>query len=420
VTHEDLPAALRRLRRARGLSLADLGGLVNYSRKTIWDYEQGRRLPAPDVVQALDNALGAAGYLVQIGAEGSVAAALPEHIWRRGDADALAARLIAAPPTADNALTLAHTWLVTEPPQVFELDAGRRIGDDLVDQLAERVHQLRLVDDHVGGHETAQLVGGELDATARLLREARYSERVGRRLLSVIAELCQIAGWTASDAGRHADAQGLYLAGARAAHAADDPAGAASNLSSLAYQIANVGDPREAELLARSAVRGANGAATAGARALFLERLAWSQARSGEADAAARTLDAVDDAFSTSDAGQEPAWVYWLNAEEIDVMRGRVWTQLELPLRAVPALDHAIHAYVSDSPREKALYLTWLAEALLQGHEVDRAAAVAAQAAELSSGAGSDRATQRVTGLRRLLAPYSGQSAVDRFLTAPK
>jgi transcriptional regulator with XRE-family HTH domain len=420
VSTEPLHDALRRLRQARGLSLADLGHLVSYSRKAIWDFEQGRRVPGPDVVQALDRALSADGYLVQLGALASAdhgeISPLPDFEWQAADAETLAARLVGTAPNADNAVSLAHAWLVTTAPQTFQLTTGRRIGHDLVDQLAARVHQIRLVDDHVGGLDTAALVGAELAATARLLREASYDDRVGRRLLSVVAELCQIAGWTASDAGRHAEAQRLYLAGARAAHAADDPAGAASNLSSLAYQIANVGDPREAELLARTAVRGADGAVTPGARSLLLERLAWAQARAGEANAAARTLDQVDDTFVDSRPDEEPIWCYWLNPEEIEVMRGRVWTQLELPLRAVPALDHAIRAYASDSPRERALYLTWLAEALLQGHEVDQAAAAAARAAQLAAGAGSDRAAQRVSRLRRLLDPYAGQSAVDRFL----
>lgn len=421
MTHEELPAALSRLRRARGRSLAEVGQLVNYSRKTIWDWEKGRRLPGPDVVQALDNALGADGHLVQIGALSSTKGvhsvdALPEHTWYRGDAEALAARLVTVSPTADNALTLAHTWLVTEPPQVFQLDAGRGIGHDLVDQLAARVHQLRLVDDYVGGHDTAQLVGAELDATARLLREASYGEQVGRRLLSVVAELCQIAGWTASDAGRHADAQRLYLAGTRAAHAAGDAGGAASNLSSLAYQVANVGDPAEAELLARSAVRGAHGAVSPGAQALLLERLAWAEARGGQADAAARTLDRVDDVFADDHPDEDPLWAYWLNRDEIDVMRGRVWTQLERPLRAVPPLERAIAAYRTDAPREVALYLTWLSEALLQGHEVDRAADTGSDAARLAVGAGSDRAAQRVARLARLLAPHAGQASVSRFL----
>lgn len=424
---ETFPAALRRLRQDRGLSLAELGALVNYSRKTVWSWENNRPAPAPEVVQALDNALRADGHLVQLAAlatltgeqppapEGDLPT-LPGDTWTRGDAEALATALVTQAPTAGNALALAHAWLVIDPPQRFHLAAGRSIDHGLVDELAHRVHQIRLIDDHVGGHDTQALASAELSATADLLRDATYTEDVGRRLLSVVAELAQIAGWVTSDAGQHQRAQQLYLAGAHAAHAAGDTAGAASNLSSLAYQIANVGDPRDAILLARTALRGAEDRAGPPTRALLLERAAWAYARAGEADAAGRTLDQVDDVFEPPRPGEDPLFTYWLNRDEIDVMRGRVWTELRRPLRAVPALERAIAAYGEEVPRETALYLTWLAESLLQGHEVDRAAEVATRAAQLARGAGSDRATQRVSVLRRLLAPHAGQPAVDRFL----
>jgi hypothetical protein len=151
----------------------------------------------------------------------------------------------------------------TEPPQVYELRAGRRIGADLVQRVAARVQQLRLLDDHVGGIDTYGLVTAGLDAAVTLLREAAYTEPIGRRLLGVVGELCQVAGWVASDAGRTAEATGFHLAGVRAAHAAGDEQGAASNPSSLAYQTSNIGDVREAVALAGSAVRGAQQTASA-------------------------------------------------------------------------------------------------------------------------------------------------------------
>jgi transcriptional regulator with XRE-family HTH domain len=246
VTTETFPEALRRLRCVRGKSLRELGDLVGYSRKTIHNFEKGDRRPYPDVVEALDNALGAGGYLVHLAAVAAAAnpvtappMPLADRVWRRGDAEALANSLITEDPTPENALTLAHEWLVTDPPQVYELGAGRRIGGDLVDQLEQRVHQIRLIDDHVGGRDTYAMATTELAVTAELLREASFTEEVGRRLLAVVSELCQIAGWITSDAGRHGEARRLYLAGARSAHAANDAPGVANNLSSLAYQIAN-------------------------------------------------------------------------------------------------------------------------------------------------------------------------------------
>src|SRR5947208_1696348 len=82
-------------------------------------------------------------------------------------------------------------------------------------------------------------------------RAASFDERSGRRLLTAVGELAQLAGWVASDAGEYVAAQGLYLGGVSAASAAGDRGLAGQLLSSLSYQVANVGDPADAVLLAR-------------------------------------------------------------------------------------------------------------------------------------------------------------------------
>jgi hypothetical protein len=151
-------------------------------------------------------------------------------------------------------------------------------------------------------------------------------------------------------------------------------AGAAGNLSSLAYQEANVGDAREAVTLARSAYVGAKGSASATTRALLAERIAWSAARAGEARDAERALSTVETEYEHQRTADDPIWAYWLDEGEINIMAGRVWTQLERPLRAVPILEQATAGYDDDTGRETSLYLTWLAESLLQANEAERAA----------------------------------------------
>jgi hypothetical protein len=364
--------------------------------------------------------LAADGALLALAEAGAVPEARPLAVetWGGADADALAAGLLAEPPTPDNALRLAHEWLVAEPPQLYETRAGRHIGARVVEQVEQRVQQLRLLDDHVGGHDTYQLVTGELTATITLLLEAAYTEDVGRRLLVTVGELCQLAGFVTTDAGRHAEATRLYLAGVRAAHAAGDAAGAANNLSSLAYQVANTGDPRQAVLMAASAHRGAQRDASATVRALLLERVAWAHARAGEPAGTGRALGRVDEAYAEHRPADDPAWVYWLTPEEVAVMAGRCWTELHRPLRAVPVLKVATAGYGEDRARESALYLTWLAEAYLQANEIEQAARTAARALRLARRTNSARATERVEHLRRLLAPYRVTPRSTRWKTS--
>jgi hypothetical protein len=211
--------------------------------------------------------------------------------WRPRDSERLAAAIAQTRPTADNAVELAHQWLITEPPQVYEIRAGRRIDAATVTEVEQRVHQ----------------------------------------------------------------PQRLYLLGVRAAHTGGDAAGAASNLSSLAYQVANVGHPAEALTLARSAYAGARHDATATTRALSAERVAWAAARAVETGSAERALGAVEADVERRSSDDDPEWVYWLDPDEIEIMAGRVWTQLRRPPRAVPILERAVAGYGADRPGDRPL-----------------------------------------------------------------
>jgi transcriptional regulator with XRE-family HTH domain len=404
------------MRRLRGqVSLRELARRAHIDPGHLSRIEAGRRPPTPEVAAAIDTALCAGGELATLAEASGTPWPVDSGVWLRRHAERLAAALVDEEPTRDNAVRLAHDWLIAEPPQMYELRAGRRIGPGTVARIARRVQQLRRLDDHAGGGQTHALVLAELSATADLLRGAAYTETVGRLLLVAVAELCQLAGWVAADIGRYGEARRLYLAGVRAGHAGGDEAGAANNLSSLAYLAANVGDPREAAVLARSAYAGARRAATAVTRALLLERVAWSHARADEAAAAERALGQVDDVFASRGPADDPPWVYWLTVDEVAIMAGRVWTELRRPLRAVPILERATAEYGEDTGRETALYLTWLAEALVQARELEQAANVATRALRLARRSDSPRAVGRVEVVRRQLAAFAGTPAVDAF-----
>jgi len=247
---------------------------------------------------------------------------------------------------------LVHEWLVVEPPQLAEPRAGRRIGSGLVDRVERRVEQLRYIDDFVGGRDLHDLVARELRVTIGLLNLAAYTDELGRRLLIAVGELCQLAGWVASDAGLRGAAQRYYLAAMRAANGAGDRPLAAQAISSLAYQAASGDDPRTAVVLSRSAYEGTRGTATATTQALLLERVAWAHARAGELTQTERALDAVDRAFEERRPPDDPPWVHWLDRDEIDVMAGRCYTELRRPAEAVPLLSAVLERYGDSRARE--------------------------------------------------------------------
>ncbi|MGH8884363.1 MAG: transcriptional regulator [Egibacteraceae bacterium] len=310
---------------------------------------------------------------------------------------------------------LAHEWLVAEPPQVVEVGAGRRIGKELIGRVELRVKQLRHMDDFVGGHDLHELVERELCATICLLKEAAYSEALGKRLLTAVGELCQLAGWVAADAGLHDVAQRYHVSGIHAAYAADDVPLAAHLISWLSYLCSYMHNPHEAVLLAQTAFAGARGRASATSLALFQQRIAWANARAGERKPTERALGVADELYERRNPADDPHWVYWLSGDELVAMAGRCYTELREPGRAEPLLKDALGRYDETFAREVAFYTSWLAECYVQSEDIDEAARQASRTLVLSTRVNSARAKERVRFLRRRLRPYRHVQAVVEF-----
>lgn len=316
--------------------------------------------------------------------------------------------------TADTVSRLAHEWLVVEPPQVVEVRAGRLVGDGLVSKVERRVAQLRRMDDFVAGGDLHELVERELRTTAGLLHEAAYSEALGKRLLTAIGELCQLAGWATGDAGDYPAAARYYSVGVKAAHAAGDTPLAANLISTLAYQVCNVGSPREAVLLAQTAVTGASRHATPTTRALFKERLAWANAKAGDRAQAERALAAVETEYAPR-PDDDPEWAYWLTEDEVRIMAGRCYVELGEAKLAVSLLSAVLDHYDERLTRERALYLSWLAEAQIAVGAIDEAVATATETLGLTAQTSSARSDARMSVLRQRLQPYRRLPAVVSF-----
>jgi tetratricopeptide (TPR) repeat protein len=313
------------------------------------------------------------------------------------------------------AIRMAHEWLVHPPPQLVEVRAGRRIGERLVRKSEHRVEQLRHMDDFIGGGDLHELVERELRAAIQVANEATYTEALGRRLLVVVADLCQLAGWVVTDAGMTGAAERYYTAGIQAAHAANDPALAANLISLLSYLYANTGRRDDAVLLAHTAWQGAKRQASATTQALLHERIAWAHARAGELRHTQRALDEADRFYARRNPADDPGWVYWLNHEEMQIMAGRCYTELRQPLRAEPLLRAALDRYSDDLAREVSLYASWLADSYVQAGEIDEAAAQASRSLLLSTRVNSSRARERRRLLWARLRPHRQAKAVRQF-----
>lgn len=405
---------LAQLRLARGWSqprlaaeLCAAAGVPTLSRHEVSRWERQLRVPGDFWLGWLAVVLGAPVELLRSAATRSRALGAPPAVPGAG------ARSRAA------LLALAQRWL-TDPraPLLVGAPAGLAVGappgpaaPDPPDRDRRPPDELRRLDDLCGGADLAGLAAGRMRRAVRALSGAAPVAR--RRLLPVLAESAQLAGWLAADAGDPVGGLDAYRLALRAATAAGDVALAGHVLGSASHLLAGLGDPAGALVLARTGYAGVRRHATPGLRALLLHRVALAAALDGRATAARQALDGARRAGGDPpEPGQEPSWLYWLDGVELAAMTGRTLVALGHP---GPAEAPLVAARRRGHPRGAAIYGGWLARGYLQLGEVEQASAVAGEALLDAVRAGSPRALGPLSELRRRLAGHPHEPAARRY-----
>jgi tetratricopeptide (TPR) repeat protein len=301
--------------------------------------------------------------------------------------------------------------LLTVPPQLAHLAVGRKIGSEMPGLLRQRLARLRRLDDYLGGIDTYRAYLAELQATRTLAARAACTGATRTELVRLVSEQAQQTGWAAFDAGWHATATVLYQESLTAAQTAGDRPLEANALALLAYQNLTTGQP--AASLAGASCHVAGKTAPPRVRALLNERHAWVITHAGAPSEvpARRALDTAAEALSEDSAAPSPDWASWVDQAELQIMTGRCLTRLGRPDQAISILEEALGSFDERQARDKALYLTWLAEACIATGDIEQAAAVTGRVISLANGVASVRPGQRVAFLLRRLrdrssAPY--------------
>ncbi|MGH3906639.1 MAG: hypothetical protein ACRDTE_21045 [Pseudonocardiaceae bacterium] len=289
---------------------------------------------------------------------------------------------------AGPALTVpAHQWLIRDPEPLVSGLSGGRVSVALADQLPAMITTLRTMDDAAGGGTVLSLAQQAFGWVAGLLDQASYDERTGRRLFIALAELGQLTGWVAHDAGRPGLGQRYHVAALRAAHSADDRPLGAHILGCMADQAARHGRPAEATLQDGSACV----AAVAKAR---------TQIERFEPDS-------------------DPHWLYRVTPAEITSGSGDCLLQLGQPDQATALLDGGIAMFDESFARDRQIYLTHLSDALARpGKRRDLDAAVdrGLTAVHLAESLTSTRGIDCLRDLYRQMRPHASVPAVKDLL----
>ncbi|MGH4006661.1 MAG: helix-turn-helix transcriptional regulator [Pseudonocardiaceae bacterium] len=313
----------------------------------------------------------------------------------------------------------AHQWLVHEPGPLVSGLSGRRVSAGLADRLPAMIAELRTMDDVAGGGSVLSLAQHEFGWVAGLLDQASYDEPTGRKLHIALAELGQLAGWGAYDAGQQGLAQRYNVAALRGAHTADDRPLGAHILGYMAKQAAHQGRPGEAVILAETALAGARGQQSPRLQAQLSVRHAYALATvhdaSGCTEAISRALTQVDQFESDND----PPWLYWVNPAWIIVEAGNSLLQLGQADRAATMLDEGVALFDESFARDRQLYSTLLADALARPgkqRDLDAAASRGMAAIQLAESLDSTLSVDLLRDLYHQMTPHAKVPVVRDFL----
>ena len=313
----------------------------------------------------------------------------------------------------------AHQWLVHEPGPLVAALAGDRVTRALAGCLPPMVAELRRMDDACGGDVVLGLAEREFGWVAGLLDHASYDEQTGRQLYLALAELGQVTGWIARDAGRHALAQRYWVAALRAAHTADDRALGAYILSSMANHAVEQGSPAEAATFIETALARARGRQTPALMACLRADQAYAKAVLQDGAGCARALGKADSWAEQIKPGQEPTRLYWVNQAHIAVDKGRVLLRLGLADQAVGPLAGGVRQLDGSMVRSRQIFLADWAEALARPgwqRDVEEAAHRGMEAVGLAKGLASTRGTKRIRDLCTQMKPQAKVPVVREFL----
>lgn len=318
-----------------------------------------------------------------------------------------------------SAMTVSgHEWLVAAPAGSPTATRGYRLTADVVDHIDAITADLRRMDDHLGGGQTLGLIRSHLSTVTTLLTQRRYTETVGRRMHSSVAEILRLAGWLAFDAGQHPVAQRCWIAGLHEAHAAGDRALGAVILGVMSCQAKDLGQARQAVTLAETA-RAGYPAASPKVTAILHLRAAEAHANEQSVAETRRAIDAAFDTLGNAapDHG-DPDWTYWIDEAQAHAMAGYSYLKLSDWSAARAHLRAARRLQGGNCTREGALRSALLGQtyARQEAPDLDQAVALGDQAvATLSDQVASARCVKHVRTLTEVLYQHRGHPNVARF-----
>ncbi|MFC3895533.1 hypothetical protein ACFOWZ_29000 [Lentzea rhizosphaerae] len=280
-------------------------------------------------------------------------------------------------------------------PAYFPPPHSARIGMSDVEQLEAQTHSLRSVDYQYGGGACRDAVVVRIYWAQQLLA-AEATDAVQARLLSAVADLHNLAGWTSFDSGQVGAAYHHFDRALDFARHDEDLT------TNIVYRRGRVhlhhGAPGDALAYFQ------RGAVAPLAASIMHSNAAWAYARQARAREALLELGKAEEAFARADLAHVPDWARFRDETDLTAMVGTVHAELGDTRRAIPALTSAIERFGPAMARSWTFCLIALASCHFLDGDVDEGQAVGAQAVAAAEGLRSERVWDRLRPMMQAAA----------------
>jgi transcriptional regulator with XRE-family HTH domain len=206
---------------------------------------------------------------------------------------------------------------------------------------------------------------------------AVHPERVRREIFSAAAEVAQLLGWSAYDAGRHPAAIRYFIQGLRLAEEGGDYLMGARLLANLSHQSNFVRRFDDAVMYARAAQSALRGRGTPSVETMCVMMEARGLASLTDHHGAAAAIHRAEQLFDRRHL-DEPAWIGYYDHAELAGDASHCWRDLQL---APQTKTFVAEALTDDTPpRTRAFIQVVAADGSLFAGDLEEAGALAAAA----------------------------------------
>lgn len=284
------------------------------------------------------------------------------------------------------------------------------------DAIRRTTAQLMDLDFQLGGGHTRKLLLFYFRDQVLPLFDALPSRR-RNDLFVATAELTQMLGWSAYDAGRHGAAQRYFVHSLRLAKEAGDDLLAARLLANLSHQANYLGSFHNAVELARAAQHAAQGCRAGRTTAMLHAMEARALASLDDGAGCAAALHLAELSLDRAVDASEPAWISYFTPEELAGEAAHCFRDMRRPAETGHFGALAIGA-LNTPARTTAFINLVTAAGFLEGGHVEQALTTARHAIELAGPLQSSRYQRYVRDFLRSAAKAHPRSPLVSDLVA--